>query len=90
MSDDYADLARLVAELARQLTARPRNRDVGTRRRVGTVTATALDGTVTVDLGGTAVPGIPRLSSYTPTVGDTVVVLVDNGAPICIGKSAAA
>jgi len=55
--------------------------------QVGNVTAIA-GSQVTVSLRGATVT-LPRLASYTPTVGDAVIVLpIVNGQKIVLGKPA--
>jgi hypothetical protein len=59
------------------------------RLRFGQVTASAV-GSVTVTVAGssTAVAGVSYLSSYTPVVNDTVVLLTDGIDLLVLGKMA--
>lgn len=53
--------------------------------RQGVVTATA-PLSVTIGASSVAFTGCKRLSSYTPTIGDTVRVEITNGPPLILGK----
>lgn len=60
----------------------------GTDLRVGTVAAIT-GNLITVTLGDAALERVPRLTSYTPTAGDRVVVLITPAhTAIAIGKIA--
>ena len=67
-----------------------RNTQKGTvTRHQGVVTA--IDGTtlsIRIDGADTTIPNVKRLDSYTPTVGDTVEVLLDDTDLIVLGKLA--
>lgn len=59
------------------------------RVRWGTVTAVGAT-TVDVTIAGStvAIPGVRRLASYSPTINDTVVLLVGAGDLFVLGKLA--
>jgi hypothetical protein len=57
------------------------------RLRTGTITATG-GAVVSVDLAGATVDDIPRLASYTPTVGDVTLLLQAGPQLIAIGRAA--
>jgi hypothetical protein len=57
------------------------------RLRWGTVTAVG-SATVTVDLGGTSIAGIPRLASYSPSVGDHVAIFANGTDYVAAGTLA--
>lgn len=74
--------------IAQAIAAAPVLSDRGAHRRWGTVTAVGT-GTVDVDIGGSPVPGVPHLRSYTdPEAGDQVLVLVEDGDLVVIGARA--
>lgn len=54
--------------------------------RTGTLTASTST-TATITLGGASMSGVSMLASYTPTTGDTVVLLQSHGLLIIIGKA---
>jgi hypothetical protein len=58
----------------------------GQRRRTGTVTGTS--GTKVVVTVDSATMTIPRLSSYTPIVGDVVAIDTSGDGWLVLGKSA--
>ncbi len=70
----------LVSEIQRAAQSGPVVR-VG---RVAVINATTVD----VDYGGSIVPQLRRLTSYTPTVNDVVIVLISGGHSIVLGKTA--
>lgn len=60
-------------------------------RAVNLRTATVTGSTATrcvITLGGGSVTSVPFLTSYTPTTGDTVLVLQKPGQLLIIGKAA--
>lgn len=60
------------------------------QRAVSLRTATVSGSTATrciITLGGGTVTNVPFLASYTPTVGDTVLVLQKPGQLLIIGKA---
>lgn len=58
------------------------------RLRTATLAA-ATANRATLTLAGATVPGVPYLSTYTPTVGDTVLVLqTETGLLVVLGKTA--
>jgi hypothetical protein len=59
------------------------------RLRFGQVSASAV-GSVSVTVAGSAtvVPGVSYLSSYSPVVGDTVVLLTDGADVLVLGRMA--
>lgn len=60
----------------------------GLRRRIGTVTVTS---PLTVETSSGSLAATSRLSSYTPTVGHVVLLLVDDaGGAIVLGRLRAA
>lgn len=56
----------------------------GAQVRVGTVTASA-GGHITVNLGGTQVPNMTYLTTYTPAVNDNVLVIGDGRVWVVLG-----
>lgn len=54
--------------------------------RTASLTA-ATSTTATITLGGASLSGVNMLASYTPTVGDTVLVLQAPGVLIIVGKA---
>lgn len=72
----------LVPALLARLTA-----DEAAGLRLGTLTAIdTTDGSVTVDVAGASVPGMRWVGSYTPTVGDMVVVSRVDAMWVVLGK----
>lgn len=57
-------------------------------RRWALVTAVNANGTVDINIGGVAVPGIPRFGNYAPVVGDRVMVDVIGTDMIVVGPTA--
>ncbi len=75
----------VVDQIAAAVVAAPALSDRGAHRRWGTVVSVGA-GVVDVDIGGSPVPGVPYLRSYTdPEAGDRVLVLVEDGDLIVIG-----
>jgi hypothetical protein len=58
-------------------------------RRNGTITAVTALATATVTIDGSSVPGVPCLQSYTPVVGDNVLVDLVAGSPLVVGAAGA-
>lgn len=54
-------------------------------RRQAVVTAVATD-SVSINLGGTVIPGVKHLSSYAPIVGEVVWVFMDGSDPLVVGR----
>lgn len=59
------------------------------RLRTATVTAVSTTGRVDLSWQGSFVPSVPYLGWYSPTAGDVVQVMVENGALLCLGTLSA-
>lgn len=78
-------MSRSTDDLVVNLTRPPDPKQVGIRRRVGTIVAVNDDGTATVNIAGSVSPAIPFITARVPTAGDTVVVNIERNDPIIIG-----
>lgn len=78
----------------RRLVETLANTDGGRTGRFRVVTVTSVsESTVTVDLAGPAgsggtLTGVPRLSSYSPNVGDTALLWTEGAFSVLIGSLA--
>lgn len=79
----YGGVARLVAAITYRLDDLTLNQ---VTLRTATLTASTST-TATITLGGTSLAGVPMLTSYTPTNGDTVLVLQTRGTLIILGRA---
>lgn len=78
-----------VRGLAKRVAPNRSNRRSIVTRHQGVVTAvTSPTVTVRIDGATTTIPNVKRLASYTPSVNDTVEVLIDDTDIIILGKLA--
>ena len=76
-------LARAVARLSRQLDDIQLNQVTSATATLTAFTST----TATITLRGQSISGVPMLSSYTPTNGDTVILWQTRGQLLIIGRA---
>lgn len=79
----YGGIARLVAALSGRLDELAFNQ---VNLRTASLTAFTAT-TATITLGGQALSAVPMLASYTPTNGDTVLVLQTRGQLLILGRA---